>query len=116
MKDITKEIIAAYEHEKENIKDLKYAEKLAKETEVLTQRKNPDNFAAFMKLKGEWTGMGGAVDELNRKLHTITRKLYQEAGYNCVGRQETVKIAEEIRRRTIKCLRRPVSYEIWANY
>ncbi|MBM3239404.1 hypothetical protein FJZ31_24190 [Candidatus Poribacteria bacterium] len=116
MKDITKEIIAAYEYEKENIKDLKYAEKLAKETEVLTQRKRPDNFAAFMKLKGEWTGMGGAVDELNRKLHTITRKLFQEAGYNCVGRQETVKIAEEIRRRAIKCLRRPVSYEIWANY
>ena len=116
MESITKEIIAAYEHEKENIKDLEYAKKLAKETEALTQRRSPDNLAAFMKLKEKWTGMGGAVDALNRKLHTITRKLFQEAGYSCVGQRETVKIAEEIRRQTIKCLRRPVSYEIWSNY
>jgi hypothetical protein len=116
IEDIAREIIAAYEHEKENIKEIEYAEKLAKETQALTQRENPDNFAAFMKLKGEWTGMGGAVDDLNRKLHTLTRKLFQEAGYSCVGQRETVEIAEEIRRRTMKCLRRPGNYEIWSNY
>jgi len=60
--------------------------------------------------------MGGAVDDLNRKLHTTTRKLFQEAGYNCVGSRETVEVAEEIRRRTVKCLRRPGSYEIWSDY
>ena len=116
MEVITREIIAAYEHAKDNIKDIEYARKLARKTQALTQQKNPGNFEAFMKLKGEWTGMGGAVDDLNRKLHTTTRKLFQEAGYNCVGSRETVEVAEEIRRRTVKCLRRPGSYEIWSDY
>ena len=116
MEDITREIISAYEHEKENIKDIEYARELARETQSLTQRKSRGNLAAFMKLKGKWTGMGGAVDNLNRKLHTLTRKLFQEAGYNCVGQRETLEIAEEIRRRATKCLRRPGDYEIWSNY
>jgi hypothetical protein len=116
MESIAREITAAYEHEKENIKDLEYARTLAKETEALTQRKSPDNLAAFMKLKGKWIGMGGAVDDLNRKLHTLTRKLFQEAGYSSAGQREAVKIAEEIRRRTVKCLRRPGGYEIWSSY
>ncbi|MFC1715183.1 hypothetical protein ACFL6S_16060, partial [Candidatus Poribacteria bacterium] len=116
IESIARELIAEFEHEKENIKDLEYARKLAEETQVLTQQRIPDNFTAFMKLKGEWTGMGGAVDDLNRKLHTITRKLFQQAGHNCVGQPETVEVAEEIRKRTIKCLRNPGSYEIWSNY
>jgi len=114
--EIAEELIAEFEHEEDNIKDIEYARKLAQETQALTQRKEPGNFAAFMKLKGEWTGMGGAVDDLNRILHTTTRKLFQQAGYRCVDQPETVKIAEEIRRRTIKCLRRPGNYEIWSNY
>ena len=114
---IAKELITEFEHEKENIKDIEYARKLAKETQAITQRKDPGNFAAYMKLKGQWTGMGGAVDDLNRKLHTITRKLFQQAGYRCVDQSpETVKIAEEIRKRAIKCLRKPGGYEIWSNY
>ncbi len=116
IESIAREIIAAYEHEKENIKDIKYARKLARETQALTHRKSPDNPEAFMKLSREWTGMGGAVDDLNRELHTLTRKLFQQAGNGCIGQREAVEMAEEIRRRTIKCLRRPGSYEIWSDY
>jgi hypothetical protein len=116
IESIAEELIAEFEHEKENIKDIEYARKLAMETQALTQRKDPGNFEAYMKLKGQWTSMGGAVDDLNRKLHTITRKLFQQAGYKCVDQPETVKITEEIRKLTIKCLRNPGSYEIWSNY
>lgn len=87
IESIAEEIITAYDHEKENIKDLEYARKLAKETESLTQRKDPGNFAAYMKLKGQWTGMGVAIDDLNRKLNTTTRKLFQEAGYSGAGQR-----------------------------
>ncbi|MCK4824767.1 hypothetical protein KA005_53940 [bacterium] len=89
---------------------------LAKETEALSKKKSPDNYDAFIKLAEKWAGMGAAIDDLNRKHHTLTRKLFQEAGYSCVTQLETVKIAEEIRKRTIKCLRRPNRYEIWTNY
>jgi hypothetical protein len=116
MENIARELIAEYEHEKENIKDLEYARKLAEETQTLTQKKSPGNLNAFLKLKGQWTAMGGAVDDLVRKLHTITRKLFQQAGYNCVEKYEMVEVAEEIRKRTVKCLRNPGSYEIWSNY
>lgn len=116
MEGITREIITAYNNEKENLKDMDFAGELAKETEALIHKKSPDNFEAFMKLAEKWTGMGGAIDDLNRKHHTLTRKLFQEAGYSCVTQHETVKIAEEIRKRTIKCLRRPNRYEIWMNY
>ncbi len=116
MEDITREITAAYDHAKENIKDLEYAQKPGKETERLAARRNSDNFAAFMKLKGKWTGMGGALEALNRKLHTIARKLSQEAGYSCVEQRGAVKVAEEIRRRTREFLRTPNEYEIWSDY
>ncbi|MBT4482689.1 MAG: hypothetical protein HOC71_03315 [Candidatus Latescibacteria bacterium] len=116
MESITKEIITVYDNEKENLKNLEYAGELARETEALIHKKSPDNFEAFMKLTEKWTGMGGAIDDLNRKHHTLTRKLFQEAGYSCVTQHENVKIAEEIRTRAIKCLRRPNRYEIWTNY
>jgi len=116
MEDIAKELIAAYENQKENLKDLDYARKLADETIALTQQKSPDNLTVFKKLKEEWTGMGGSVDDLNRVLHSTTRKLFQEAGYGCVDQPETVIIAEEIRKMAIKCLRNPGSYEIWSEY
>ncbi len=116
MENITKELMSAYENEKENLKDADYAKKLAEETVALTKQKSPDNLNAFKKLKEEWTGMGGSVDDLNRTLHTITRKLFQEAGYECVDQPETVRLAEDIRRLTIECLRNPGSYEIWSDY
>ncbi|HGE71335.1 TPA: hypothetical protein ENX78_10900 [Candidatus Poribacteria bacterium] len=116
MEKITNELISAYEHEKNNLKDADYAKKIAEETVALTKQKSPDNLYKFIRLKEEWTGMGGAVDDLNRVLHTITRKLFQEAGYSCVDQTETVRLAEEIRRLAIECLRNPGGYEIWSNY
>lgn len=116
MGDITKELISAYENAKDNLKDIDYAKKLATETIALTKQKKSDNLSAFKKLKEEWTGMGGSVDDLNRVLHSITRKLFQEAGYGCVDQPEIVNTAEEIRKMTIKCLRNPGSYEIWSDY
>jgi len=116
MESITRELISAYENEKENLKDMDYAKKLADETVALTQKKSTDNLSAFKKLKEEWTGMGGSVDDLNRVLHSTTRKLFQEAGYGCVDQLKTVSIAEEIRKMAIKCLRNPGSYEIWSDY
>jgi hypothetical protein len=116
IEDIAKELIAAYENQKENLKDQDYAKKLADKTIALTQQKSTDNLAAFKRLKEEWTGMGGSVDDINRILHTTTRKLFQEAGYDCVDQPETVTIAEEIRKMAIKCLRNPGGYEIWSGY
>ncbi|MEK7395397.1 MAG: hypothetical protein AAB116_00530 [Candidatus Poribacteria bacterium] len=116
MESITKELMSAYENEKENLKDADYAKKLAEETVALTKQKSPDNLNAFKRLKEEWTGMGGSVDDLNRTLHTITRKLFQEAGYECVDQPETVRLAEDIRGLAIECLRNPGSYEIWSDY
>ena len=113
---IARELIAAYEYEKENLKDMDYARKIAVETVSLTQHKSPDNLDSFRKLKEEWTGMGGSVDDLNRILHTITRKLFQEAGYYSVDQPEKVRIAEDIRKMAIDCLRRPGGYEIWSEY
>jgi hypothetical protein len=60
--------------------------------------------------------MGGAQDELVGKYHSITRKLFQEAGYGCVNQPKAVDIAEQVRARCRKCLRNPDGYEIWADY
>lgn len=116
MENITKELITAYHRQKENIKTLEYAQELGEKTEALTQRHRSDNYSTFLEHKRAWTGMGGSLEGLNRKLHTITRKLFQEAGYSCVEQPEAIKIAEEIRRRTQKHLRKPNQYEIWSNY
>ncbi len=116
MENITRELISAYENERENLKDATYAKKIAEETIALTKQKSPDNLYNFIRLKEEWTGMGGAVDDLNRTLHTITRKLFQEAGYSCIDNSETVRLAEQIRNLTIACLRNPGGYEIWSDY
>jgi len=116
MEEITREIIKVYDNEKENLKDLEFAAVLANETEALSKKKSPDNYDAFIKLTEKWAGMGAAIDDLNRKHHTLTRQLFQEAGYSCVTQHETVKIAEEIRTRTVECLRKPNRYEIWINY
>jgi hypothetical protein len=58
----------------------------------------------------------GALEELARKEHTLTRKLYQQAGYGAATRPEAMPVAEEIRTRRKQCLEKPESYEIWANY
>jgi hypothetical protein len=67
-------------------------------------------------LKQDWTGMGGALEHLACKEHSLTRELYQQAGYGAAAQPAAVPAAEEIRRRTKQCLQNPESYEIWANY
>jgi len=116
MENITRELITEYHLQKENIKTLEYAQELGKKTEALTQRQHSDNYSIFLKQKGKWTGMGGSLECLVRKLNTITRKLFQEAGYGCVKQPEAVQLAEEIRRRVLKHLRKPRQYEIWSDY
>jgi len=116
MENITKEMITAYDLAKENLKSVKYAQQLGVSTRALTKKKSPDNLPAFLELRSQWTGMGGALESLNRKLNTIARKLFQQAGYSCVRQPEQVKIAEEIRKQTRKFLRNPNEYEMWPNY
>lgn len=60
--------------------------------------------------------MGGAQDNVVALYHSLTRKLAQEAGYDCAERPETVEIAKEIRRRCRQCLRNADGYEIWPDY
>jgi len=113
---IAEQIAAEYDRQKENIKTLEYADELAVLTKALTEKKDPKNLPTCLELGKKWRGMGGAQDYLLGKFHSLTRKLFQEAGYGCVNRPEAVAVAEEIRRRCTKCLRNPDSYEIWANY
>ena len=113
---ITQEIPQEHNRQKENIKTLEYAAELARKTKALTQKKNPQNLPTFSGLSEKWRAMGGAQDELIAKFHSITRKLFQEAGYSCVNQPRALKIAQEVRRRCRKCLRNPDGYEIWADY
>ncbi|KPL22830.1 MAG: hypothetical protein AMJ75_07285 [Phycisphaerae bacterium SM1_79] len=116
METITQQIPQEYDRQKENIKSLEYAAELAGETKALTQKKDPKNLKSCLALGEKWRAMGGAQDELLGKYHSITRKLFQEAGYGCVNQPEAVDIAEQIRSRCRKCLRNPDGYEIWADY
>jgi hypothetical protein len=116
MVTIAQQIPEEYDRQKENIKTLKYAAELAGETKALTQKKDPKNLSTYSSLSEKWRAMGGAQDELLGKYHSITRKLFQEAGYSCVNQPEAVDIAEQIRARCRKCLRNPDGYEIWADY
>jgi hypothetical protein len=116
METITQQIPREHNRQKENIKNLEYAAELARKTKALTQKKNPQNLPTFSGLSEKWRAMGGAQDELIAKFHSITRKLFQEAGYSCVNQPRALEIAKEVRRRCRKCLRNPDGYEIWADY
>ncbi len=116
MGKITQEIPHEYSRQKENIKTLEYVAELARKTKALTQKKNPQNLPTFSGLSEKWRAMGGAQDELIAKFHSITRKLFQEAGYSCVTLPQALEIGQDIRRRCRKCLRNPDGYEIWADY
>ncbi|TKJ37503.1 MAG: hypothetical protein CEE38_08385 [Planctomycetes bacterium B3_Pla] len=113
---ITQEIIQEHDRQRENMKTLAYADELARETKALTLRKDPGNPARFTDLKMKWRRMGGTQDYLVCKFHTITRKLFQQAGYGCIGRPEAVAVADEIRNLCRQCLRNPDGYEIWPDY
>ncbi len=113
---IARQIPEECDRQKENIKTLDYADELAVKTKALTEKKDPENLPTCLELGKKWRAMGGAQDHLLGKFHSLTRELFQEAGYNCVNQPEAVAVAEEIRRRCTNCLRNPDSYEIWADY
>jgi hypothetical protein len=116
MEAMTQQILQEYSRQKNNIKTLEYADQLARKTKALTEKNDPGNLPAFSDLSKKWREMGGAQDYLVGKCHSITRRLFQEAGYSCVNQPEAVRIAQEIRRRCRKCLRNPDGYEIWPDY
>ena len=116
LQQIVARIPQEYNVQKENMKSFKYADDLARQTMALTRTKGPNSLNAYMDLLKEWRGMGGAQDYVLALCHTITRKLCQEAGYECATQPEAVPIAEEIRARCRACLRNPDGYEIWADY
>ncbi len=102
--------------QKENIKSLEYADELSRKTLALLQRKDPQNLPACLDLGKKWRGMGGAQDALLGEYHITVRKLFQEAGYNCLIQPQAVDVAREVRNRCRQCLRNPDGYEIWPNY
>jgi len=116
IEEIARRIPGEYNAQKENIKTLAYTAELARQTKALTQKKDPKNLPAFLALGEKWRAMGGAQDELLGKFHSITRSLFQEAGYGCVNQPRAVEIARQIRSRCRQCLRNPDGYEIWADY
>jgi hypothetical protein len=101
---------------KERVKTLDYAEELGYKTKALTRKKDPENLSKFSDLDEKWTDMAGAQDSHVRFSHSLTRHLFQEAGYCCVNQPEAMEIAKEIRSRCRKCLRNPDGYEIWPDY
>jgi len=113
---IAQKIPQEYDAQKENIKTLVYAADLARQTKALTEKKDPQNLPAVLALGEKWRGMGGAQDELLGKFHSITRSLFQQAGYGCVTLPNALEIAQEIRNRCRLCLRNPDGYEIWQDY
>ena len=113
---MVRKIPQEYARQKENMKTLAYADELARKTKALTQRKDPGNLPACLELGKRWRAMGGAQDDVIARCHSLTRKLFQEAGYGCAGQPDAVKVAEEIRRRCRQCLRNADGYEIWPDY
>jgi len=83
---------------------------------ALTLGQGTNNLTACQELLKAWRAMGGAQDYLVAQCHTITRKLFQEAGYGCVNEAKAVAVAREVRARCRQVLRNPDGYEIWADY
>ena len=113
---IAQQIPQEYSVQKENIKSPEHASELTRQTMALTVSKGTNNLTAYMELLKAWRAMGGAQDYLVAQCHTITRKLFQEAGYGCVNDPNAVLVAEEVRARCRQLLRNPDGYEIWADY
>jgi hypothetical protein len=112
------QIPAEYENQKENMKSLDYAAELEKKTIALTGKKDSENLKRYMELLKLWRGMGGSQDGVVAQYHILARKIFQDAGYNCVGvkDEKAAEVAREIRARCKEILRNPDGYEIWANY
>jgi hypothetical protein len=116
LEQIARQIPQEYSVQKENMKSLEHANELARLTLVLASKKDSNNLKTYMDLFKAWRAMGGAQDYVLAQCHTITRKLFQEAGYGCVDQPKAVAVAEEVRKRCRQCLRNPDGYEIWADY
>jgi len=116
LEQIVQQIPQEYDVQKVNMKSPEHAAELTRQTMALTVSNNKNNLAAFKELLKAWREMGGAQDYVVAQCHTITRKLFQDAGYGCVNHPEAVPVAREIRARCRQVLRNPDGYEIWANY
>ena len=116
LEQIVQQIPQEVEVQKENMKSLDHAAELARQTMALTLKSDPDNLKSYATLLKAWRGMGGAQDYVLAQCHTVTRKLYQEAGYGCAELPKAVAAAEDIRARCRQALRHPDGYEIWADY
>ena len=116
LEQIAQQIPQEYNVQKENMKSPEHMVELTRKTLALTSSKSTNNLAAYMDLLKAWRAMGGAQDYVVAQCHTITRKLFQEAGYGCVTDAKAVPLAQEIRARCRQVLRNPDGYEIWANY
>ncbi len=116
LEQIVQQIPQEYGVQKENMKSPEHASELTRQTMALTANQGTNNVAAYMELLKAWRAMGGAQDYVVALCHTITRKLFQEAGYGCVSDPKAVAVAQEIRARCRQALRNPDGYEIWADY
>ena len=116
LEQIAQQIPQEYSVQKENMKSPEHASELTRQTMALTVSKATNNLTAYMELLKAWRAMGGAQDYLVAQCHTITRKLFQEAGYGCVSDPNAVLVAQAIRARCRQVLRNPDGYEIWADY
>ena len=116
LEQIVQQIPQEYSVQKENMKSPEHAGELTRQTMALTANKGTNNVAAYMELLKAWRAMGGAQDYVVASCHTITRKLFQEAGYACVDDPKAVAVAHEVRARCRQALRNPDGYEIWADY
>ena len=116
LEQIVQQIPQEYTVQKENIKSADHAAELTRRTLALTGSKETNNLPAYMELLKAWRAMGGAQDYVVAQCHTLTRKLFQEAGYGCVNDAKAVAVAQEVRARCRQVLRNADGYEIWANY
>jgi len=116
LEQIAQQIPQEYDVQKENMKSLEHAGELTRQTIALTSKRSTNNVSAYMELLKAWRAMGGAQDYVVAQCHTITRKLFQEAGYGSTNDPKAVPVAREIRARCRQVLRKPDGYEIWANY
>ena len=116
LEQTVQQIPQEYSVQKENMKSPEHMVELTHKTMALTGSKATNNLAAYMELLKAWRAMGGAQDYVVAQCHTITRRLFQEAGYGCVNNEKAVPVAQEIRARCRQVLRNPDGYEIWADY
>jgi hypothetical protein len=116
LEQIAQQIPQEYSVQKENMKSPEHASELTRQTMALTLGQGTNNLTAYLDLLKAWRAMGGAQDYLVAQCHTITRKLFQEAGYGCVNDAKAVAVAREVRARCRQVLRNPDGYEIWADY